>query len=102
MQGPWRDFRGGVTARPCYGWQEVEGAAKNPGAVPRVGNTPEVWRVGAGESGVAGQALRATLALVGTVRLVWCIQRPASGAPCQRCSEIDRTWSRSSSSRTSK
>src|SRR5262249_8057222 len=52
--------------------------------------------------GGAAQALRATLALTGAVRVVGGIQRPGSGAPGQRCSAMERTWSRSSSSRTSK
>src|SRR5262249_6224515 len=39
------------------------------------------------------QAERATLAAAGTAKLVWWIQRPASGAPCQRCIEIDNTCS---------
>jgi len=77
------------------GEEEIAGGErKNSGVLPLAAlqnATPQAAAPSASLDTRRQAALRASLALTGTLRLVWCIQRPASGAPCQRCKEIERT-----------
>lgn len=80
------------------------GQTKNLGGLAPLGREPSMPRFeeSTREKAAWVQALRATLAAAGRFRLVWWSQRPASGAPCHRCKEMEQTCSRSSSSRTSR
>src|SRR5438552_2363016 len=66
---------------------------KNPGRIFEVGGAERrlrlarPWRLGRAQRkrSYADSASCSVSAGVGSVRLVWCIQRPESGAPFQRC-----------------